>query len=604
MAALEQINGPNAGTVFEIDVEQFLVGRSEECSVVLNYPSVSRRHCLIRAEDNVYYLRDLGSRNQTGLNGRKIAADSRLMNGDEIQVSTTRFRFLAQDSLSQDSGTWGNRPRLISIDRADDDSEAEEEKSVRRQLVRTGQLLSNAELGSGQLTPGRIVVQLDVADGSGGWPVINNATIKLNQVLQLLYGVRRMITIDEVLGRSLRMLFEVFPLAQNIAVLFRDPNASGIRVGEIVSRHPTEEVQLCLPLIRQTMQQRSAILYADHWKTESVAQNVSGTFKSIMACPLNSSTTFCSGAIQVDCTAEKESFEAADLERLTVLTHVISVLIEQAWESEGRISRLFSQALHDSAVRLHETFQPGRAPHVPGYQLTHALIARESLCTDLVDYVSLTDGRVGVLMIDRTDNSVFGAQDAPLASHILSGALVESGCPARAIALLECELSQRSGTDFDGLSVCAMLLDPDSGIVQFSSAGDFRAYRVRGGEVFQIEPGSATGPPLGLDWQNYTNFDYLLEDGDILSVFCNGVHGICEGDRDLIGIARFAELLHELAGDNEVSFPVAVCHRLKEYQSSELLLDDIAFTMLARTTDVLVADEDVAIMIESGTTKA
>lgn len=584
MAALEQINGASAGAVFEIKGNQFVLGRSDECDVVLNYPSVSRKHCMIWVEDDSYFVRDLGSRNQTGLNGRKIASDSRLMNGDELQVSTTRFRFLAQDSLTQDVGTWGNRPRLISIDRDDDDSEAEEEKSVRRQLVRTGELITNSDLGSGHLNPVRVVARLDVADGSGGWPVVNDASVKLNHVMQLLYGVRRMTTVDDVLGRSLRLLFEVFPLAQNIAVLFRDQSASGIRVGEAVSRHPTEEVQICLPLIRHSMQQRESVLYADHWKAESVAKHPSGTLKSIMACPLNTSTAFCSGAIQIDCSAEKQSFEASDLERLTVLTHVISVLIEQAWECEDRISRLLNQAMHDSAVRLYDTFQPGRAPEVNGYQLMHALVARESFCADLVDYVGFPDGRVGILLIDCTDNSVMGSQDAPFVNHILSGSLAETACPAKAIAVLEDELSQRSGADCDGLSVCVLLLDPVSGLVQYSAAGFFPVFRIRDGVVTSVQPGSACGPPLGLQWGNYTTADLQLDADDILSVFCNGVSGVCDVNRNVVSMPQFQEQLQVLTSQANFALPVAVCHRLKEYQASELLLDDIAFTMIAKTS--------------------
>lgn len=603
MAALEQITGTNAGQLFEIKAEQLMVGRSDECGVVLNFPSVSRKHCVVWGDSTGYFLRDLGSRNQTGLNGRKIASDEMLVDGDEIQVSTSRFRFLAQDSLSQESGTWGNRPRLITIDRAEeDDSEAEEEKSVRRQLVRAGQQITNDELGSGQLHAIRIVARLDVADGSGGWPVINDAPVKLNQILQLLHSVRRMTTVDEVLGRSLRFLFEVFPLAQNIAVVFRNSDSNGIRVVGAYSRHPTEEVQVCIPVIRQAMQQREALLYADHWSSEATADQPASTLKSIMACPLNSTSAFCSGAIQIDCTAQKQSFEAADLERLAVMAHGISVLIEQASECADRVERRSLHALHEAATRLHETFQPGRAPNIPGFQLTHALIARQGFCTDLVDYVVFEDGRVGVLMIACTDNNVQRAQDAAFASRVLSGALLQTGEGSKAIEQLEMKLIEKSDSEIDGMTACVLLLDPAASSVQFSAAGDFAVFRLREGRVSPIKLHEACEPPLGLQWQQSADSEWQLQQEDLLAVFSNGVLGISDVDGNVESLTYLQDQLQALVDDNPDSLPVSVCHRLREYHSSELLLDDIAFTMLARTDEVLVTDEDAELLIESGTT--
>lgn len=602
MAALEQINGVNAGQIFVINDEKLFIGRSDECDVVLNSPSVSRKHCVVWGNSGGFYLRDLGSRNQTALNDRKIVADEMLVDGDEIGVAKTRLRFLAQDSLAQESGTWGNRPRLITIDRSDDSDEPEEEKSIRRQLVKSGQQITNDELGSGQLNAVRIVARLDVADGSGGWPVINDAPVKLNQILQLLFSVRNKTTNDEVLGRCLKFLFDVFPLAQKIAVVFRNEDSDGIRIGAAVSRYQTEEVQICIPVIRQAMQKREALLYADHWNSEATASRPAGQLKSIMVCPLNSTSAFCNGAIQMDCTAEKQSFTASDLERLAVLSHAISVLIEQARKSDDRMERKSMQTMHDSAVRLHESFQPSRAPSIPGFQLTHGLIAHQNLCADLVDYVVFEDGRVGVLIIDCTAISVHATQNEALASRILSGALLKTGKPSKAIEQLEAELNERSESEIDGLQVCVLLIDSEVGLVQGCAAGYFGAYRVHEGRVSNINLNQACGPPLGLGWQHYADAAWPLQREELLAVFSNGVLGICDANGQLLTANRFRDQLQLLVDGLPACLPVSVCHRLREYQASELLLDDIAFTMLARTDDVLVTDEDAELLIESGTT--
>lgn len=600
MAALEQITGSKAGQIFEFDDEKLVIGRSDECHVVLNLASISRKHCEVWGDSNGYYLRDLGSRNQTLLNDRKVVSDEMLVDGDEIQISKIRFRFLAQDSLSQESGTWGNRPQLITIGQNGD--EAEEEKSVRRQLVKPGQQITNDELTDGQLNAGRIVARVDVADSSGGWPVIHDAPVKLNQILQLLHSVRRMVTTDEILGRSLKFLFDVFPLAQNIAVVFRTDDSEGIRVAAAVSRHPTEEVQVCLPVIRQAMQQREAVLYADHWKSDAKADQPAGKLKSIMVCPLSGTSMFCSGAIQIDCTETKKGFAAADLERLSVLSHSISVLIEQASESDGRRERWTQQTMHDSAVRLHESFQPSKAPDIPGFPLTHGLIARETVCADLVDYVVFEDGRVGVLMIDCTENSVLESQDEAIISRIFSGALLKTGQPSKAIQQLETEITERSESEINGLQVCVLLIDPKSSSIQCSSAGYFSIHSIRNGQVSANCLQDICGPPLGIDWKQYADLEWKLQPEELIATFSNGVLGIANADGQLLSSNQFQDLLQELVDQKPDCLPVSVCHRLKEYQSSELLLDDIAFTMLARTDEVLVSDEDAELLLESGTT--
>ena len=115
MAALQQLNGLNSGKKFQISETKLLVGRSDECGIVLSYPSVSRKHCEIWADSTGFYVRDLGSRNQTCLNDRKIFSDELLVDGDEIQVSSIRFRFLGEDSLSEKGRRWPHpeepRPR-------------------------------------------------------------------------------------------------------------------------------------------------------------------------------------------------------------------------------------------------------------------------------------------------------------------------------------------------------------------------------------------------------------------------------------------------------------------------------------------------------------
>ncbi|MDE2481082.1 MAG: FHA domain-containing protein [bacterium] len=67
------------------------IGRADTCTVVLRDPEVSRSHARLEPRQGVVYLRDLGSRNGTFLNGRRITSPIEVREGDEIDVGVTRI---------------------------------------------------------------------------------------------------------------------------------------------------------------------------------------------------------------------------------------------------------------------------------------------------------------------------------------------------------------------------------------------------------------------------------------------------------------------------------------------------------------------------------
>lgn len=62
------------------------MGRHQENDLVIEDPSVSRRHARIVREDEQYLIRDLGSTNGTLVNSDKVTDDRALVHGDTIQL--------------------------------------------------------------------------------------------------------------------------------------------------------------------------------------------------------------------------------------------------------------------------------------------------------------------------------------------------------------------------------------------------------------------------------------------------------------------------------------------------------------------------------------
>jgi adenylate cyclase len=70
------------------------VGRSPASQVQIADPLVSKQHCLIFADPNGNYsIKDLGSRNGTFVNKKRIQGDISLQNGDEISLGATSCMF-------------------------------------------------------------------------------------------------------------------------------------------------------------------------------------------------------------------------------------------------------------------------------------------------------------------------------------------------------------------------------------------------------------------------------------------------------------------------------------------------------------------------------
>lgn len=69
-----------------------VIGRSSEADVALGDPEVSRRHATFQAARGILYLTDLGSRNGTFLNGKKLGSEGiEVKIGDHIDVGNTRL---------------------------------------------------------------------------------------------------------------------------------------------------------------------------------------------------------------------------------------------------------------------------------------------------------------------------------------------------------------------------------------------------------------------------------------------------------------------------------------------------------------------------------
>jgi pSer/pThr/pTyr-binding forkhead associated (FHA) protein len=86
MAILTLVFGRDVLQTFDINGKRMIIGRAEDCTIVVDNLAVSRHHAIIEKKDDQYLVNDLDSNNGTFVNGRRITEPTALNFGDEIGI--------------------------------------------------------------------------------------------------------------------------------------------------------------------------------------------------------------------------------------------------------------------------------------------------------------------------------------------------------------------------------------------------------------------------------------------------------------------------------------------------------------------------------------
>src|SRR5215203_6754115 len=79
-------------SIFELTVNELIVGRSADAGLVLEDGRASRRHACITGDAGVFAIRDLNSGNGLYVNGQRVS-EKVLAHADVIQVGHSRLVF-------------------------------------------------------------------------------------------------------------------------------------------------------------------------------------------------------------------------------------------------------------------------------------------------------------------------------------------------------------------------------------------------------------------------------------------------------------------------------------------------------------------------------
>ena len=80
--------------IIPLKLKKLIIGRSNEATLKLMHPSISRKHCVIEKRDNGFFARNISTTNPLYLNDRNIS-EQRLFSGDQLQMGTFSISFIS-----------------------------------------------------------------------------------------------------------------------------------------------------------------------------------------------------------------------------------------------------------------------------------------------------------------------------------------------------------------------------------------------------------------------------------------------------------------------------------------------------------------------------
>ncbi|MCK4943725.1 MAG: FHA domain-containing protein [Candidatus Aminicenantes bacterium] len=92
-AYLEGITGLYNGNKYLIAGDEFVIGRSPDCDLIMKESTISAQHAKITRTGDVFEIIDLGSINKTSVNGENVER-KRLRTADKIRLDVVEFTFI------------------------------------------------------------------------------------------------------------------------------------------------------------------------------------------------------------------------------------------------------------------------------------------------------------------------------------------------------------------------------------------------------------------------------------------------------------------------------------------------------------------------------
>ncbi len=571
MPFLRQKSGEQRGQCIDLNSDEFVIGRLQNCQLIFTTKEISKHHAKISKKDDSYFVEDLHSRNYTYLNEEKLAphAPRRLSNGDRIRICEIEFDYCDQTEEGVNSG----EDPVIEV-------------------------TSGAE--------GAMVHTLDASSSATTSGLSAAVRVSPQRKLDAIIDISRRLTTDLEIGvvapKVLETLFGLFPTAERAFFILKDSQGrlvrkafkhrnpvnrynSGVR-GQSVADEPP--MSLSHSIVNLVMERKQAVLSED--ASNDVNLPVSASIadlkiRSVMCAPLLTPDEQALGIIQLDTTSAQQ-FRQEDLDLLATVACQAAISVQNARMHEDLVRDARVKRDLKIAEQVQRDFLPKATPKVPGYEFFAYYQAAYNVGGDYYDFVSLPDGRLAITLADVAGKGIPAAlMMAKFSGHTRYSILAEKtpGAAAGRLndLLCEAELEERF------ITLSLMVLDPNADQITVCSAGHLPLFIRRAtGVIDTIGEDGLAGFPLGImPRSQYREQVVSLSQGDVVIVYSDGITDAQNVKEELfhsVESPRLYQSIQELKG-SPTAIGKGILQHIREFSVGQpLQADDMSIVCFGR----------------------
>jgi adenylate cyclase len=314
------------------------IGRTEGNDLVLNHPSVSRKHARFEPRSEAWWIVDLKSTNGVKVNG-SLVTEARVSPGDKISIGSVQLELKPQPSVNFSNESMFDNPSGTVIRRISD---------------------FNSEFG------------LDLAEAQKPVPRIPSepgmkpVEVSREKIFQVLVQVAKaLLESDELnvlLNTVMEMIFKYLPVERGLILLFDTEGNPVPKLTKFKEGADAQDIPISRTILKMVAQQQVALMTSNALEDARLLGGKSIAIhgiRSAMCVPLWNRNRVI-GAVQVDSPIHIGRFTEEDLDLLTALANFAAVAIERAQLSEkieeerkirARMERYHSPAVVDEIVK-------------------------------------------------------------------------------------------------------------------------------------------------------------------------------------------------------------------------------------------------------------
>lgn len=492
---------------FPLELDRVNVGRSANNELSFpEDPRLSRNHLIFERRGELWTVRDLGSKNGTLVNDRRITTEHPLTVGDVVTAGELTIRLLEAEVAET-----GHNVMIVGDDSGDD------EHPFSKTVV--------ADLSSFLKGPSA------AAERSGVAQKQMEALVRAGRELA---GLR---PLNELFELILDLSLSAVSARRGVLMLLED--------GKLLPKAAKgDNFRISKVVCEQVMEQRKSLLVKDTQFEQALMSSHSiaaEAVKSLIAVPLQTNNDVI-GLIYLDTPHIIAPFTEDDLSLLTVMANVAAIRLEHARLAVVEQAERIMQRDLEQAGEIQRGLLPEAIPEARGLELAGFNEPCRTVGGDYYDFFPYPDGRLAVVLAD-------------VAGKGLPAALMMSSLHARSHLLLEDPTSpaafltrlNRSMVGFCPanrfITMAAILIDPATGNLQYASAGHNPAILVRanGHAEFIRDSGLILGI---LKVANYEDRAVQLNEGDMLVLYSDGIsEATREGEDEEFGEDRLCRVL-------------------------------------------------------------